>query len=363
MKALVIGGSQFNGLALVHRLVQEGHEVTVLNRGRTEVVFPPGVRRLLGDRTDEDRMSQLVASESFYCVYDMCAYHPADVELMVKLFRGRVGHYVFVSSIAIYASSSVLPIIEDFPLDRSQEQNEYGLHKILCEDVLLREHETSGFPATTVVLPMVMGPRNILPDREQRMFARFLKGRPILIPGDGTAIGQVGYVDDHAEAFCRLMGQRVTFGQRYNITGPEFFSDEGYVDVFADVTGIEPRKVFIPTELMDQLWDGQTEASSGRPSATLIDIRSSEAPRASTAMRQRWLLATLIEKAQPNLHRWNQNLVLSTEKIGRDVGWRPTSSFREAVERTFQWFQKEDVLNRSDFDFTFEDSVLGLVER
>jgi nucleoside-diphosphate-sugar epimerase len=362
MNVLVIGGSQFNGLALVHRLVRHGHAVTVLNRGRTDVVFPPDVRRLLGDRTDEGRIRELVGSDTFDCVFDMCAYHPSDIDLMISVFRGRVGHYVFISSIAIYAHSKVLPISEDFPVDRSDDQNEYGLHKILCEDILRRQHESTGFPATTVVLPMVMGPRNVIPDREQRMFVRLLTDRPILIPGDGTAVGQIGYVEDDAEALHEIMGQPITFGQRYNLTGPQWFSDEGYVDVFAEVTGREPRKVFIPTDLMDELWDGKIEVSSGRPSATHIDIRSSESARAATAMMQRWRLATLIQKAQPNLHRWNQNLVLSTEKIGRDLGWRPRSSFREAVERTFQWFQEQDMLSRSEFDFTFEDSIVDLVE-
>ena len=82
-------------------------------------------------------MRELFSSEEFDCVHDMCAYHPADVEMMTKLFRGRTGHYVFISSIAIYATSLVLPISEDFPVDRGPEQNEYGLHKIICEDHLL----------------------------------------------------------------------------------------------------------------------------------------------------------------------------------------------------------------------------------
>ena len=36
MRVLVMGGTQFNGLALVHELARQGHDVTVCNRGRTE---------------------------------------------------------------------------------------------------------------------------------------------------------------------------------------------------------------------------------------------------------------------------------------------------------------------------------------
>ena len=35
MRVLVMGGTQFNGLALVRELVRTGHDVTVLNRGQT----------------------------------------------------------------------------------------------------------------------------------------------------------------------------------------------------------------------------------------------------------------------------------------------------------------------------------------
>ena len=53
MRVLVMGGTQFNGLALVHELVRQGHEVTVCNRGRTESDIPDSVGRLVADRTDQ----------------------------------------------------------------------------------------------------------------------------------------------------------------------------------------------------------------------------------------------------------------------------------------------------------------------
>ena len=104
---------------------------------------------------------------------------------------------------------------------------------------------------------MVFGPHNILPDREQRMFIRLLRGRPVLIPGDGTTVGQVGHVDDQARALRMLMGNSRTFGRRYNLTGGDAYTDEGYVDTFAQVLGVAPRKVFVPAPLMDDLYAGR----------------------------------------------------------------------------------------------------------
>jgi nucleoside-diphosphate-sugar epimerase len=42
VKVLVLGGTQFNGLALVHELARAGHDVTVLNRGKSEGALPRG---------------------------------------------------------------------------------------------------------------------------------------------------------------------------------------------------------------------------------------------------------------------------------------------------------------------------------
>ena len=58
MKVLVMGGTNFNGLALVHELVRQGHDVTVLNRGRSESNIPDSVDRLIGDRSEPDSAHQ-----------------------------------------------------------------------------------------------------------------------------------------------------------------------------------------------------------------------------------------------------------------------------------------------------------------
>ena len=47
MDVLVMGGTQFNGLALVHELARAGHRVTILNRGKTEAALPVGIARLI----------------------------------------------------------------------------------------------------------------------------------------------------------------------------------------------------------------------------------------------------------------------------------------------------------------------------
>jgi nucleoside-diphosphate-sugar epimerase len=354
VKVLVVGGTQFNGLALVRELVKGGHQVTILNRGRTQARLPRGVRRLQADRTDAARLHEVLKGEDWDCVHDMCAYRPEDVQRMAELLRGRTGHYVFASSTVIYAASNLLPIGEDHPVERGPLQNEYGRNKLLCEDILLREWRERGFPATIVAFSMVFGPHNILPDREQRMFVRLQRGRPVLIPGDGTTLGQVGHVEDEARALRMLMQNPLTFGRRYNLTGADCYSDEGYVDTFAEVVGVEPRKVFIPAQLMDDLCAGRIGASGG-PLQVNIDVRATQV---EARERQLFQLQRILQRLAPHLHHWNRSVLFSIERLKQDVGWRPEYTFRSAVEQTWEWMQAERLHETRDFDFAFEDELL-----
>ena len=100
------------------------------------------------------------------------------------------------------------------------------------------------------------------------MFQRLLLGRPVLIPGDGTTLSQIGHVDDAAVALRMLMLQPQTFGKRYNLTGQDYWSDEAYVDTFAAIVGVTPHKVFVPPAVMDDIYAARRpgrSAGASRP--------------------------------------------------------------------------------------------------
>ena len=299
MQVLVMGGTQFNGLALVHELVRNGHAVTVLNRGKTEAALPRSVTRLTADRTDASAMRGALGGLAFDCIFDVSAYRTDDVQLMVELFLGHVGHYVFISSTVIYAASDLMPITEDFPVDASPQQNDYGRNKIDCERLLLREWRERQFPASIVALSMVFGPHNLVPDREQRMFARILQGRPVLVPGDGQTIAQVGHVDDQARALRMMMQKSATFGRRYNLTGSDCFTANGYVDECARAIGMDASKVYIPAPLMDDVFDGRIAL---RPNARSSADLAALSPTQIRSSNQ-WLLSTLVQHVAPHIHR------------------------------------------------------------
>lgn len=347
-----MGGTRFNGLALVYELRKHGHDVLIVNRGQSEADLPLGVERLYCDRNDHSALRATLGGRDFDCIFDVSAFRRDDVEVMGEIFRGRTSHYVFISTTGIYADSQFPPISEDHPLERSDRQDQYGLNKIACEDHLFSLYRTQGFPATVVALSMVFGPNNINRDREQRMFARLRAGRPILIPGDGTTLAQVGHVDDEARALRMLMGHSQTLGRRYNLTGADYFSAEGYVDTFAEVMGVQADKIFIPADLMDEAFDGKILLTSKPPKNMYT-----AAPEDQTALN-RSMLSCLVQHISPHLYRWNRNAIFSVERLRSDVGWSPDFTFAAAVEQTYRWFRNSGQQEQASFDFSWEDELL-----
>jgi len=358
MRVLVMGGTQFNGLALVHDLANTGHQVVILNRGKSEAKLPLGVERVYADRTKPDQMRDVLRSVDVDAVIDVTAYRPEEVELMVEIFRGRIEHYVFISSTVIYAASDLLPITESHPVERGPAQQEYGRNKLLCEDILLREWRENRFPASTVCFSMVMGAGNILPDREQRMFQRLLRGRPILIPGNGRMLQQIGHADDQARALRMMLCNPKTYGQRYNLTGGDYFTQEGYVDTFARILARPAEKVFISPALMNDLWEGRVEIEMP-PTQSKVDIRGKD--KASRVMLSRFMLTMLVQQIAPNIHYWDRSAIYSVDKLKRHTGWEPELDFPRSVERTWRWYQAEGLDKSQEFDFGFEDELAKLV--
>ncbi len=134
-RLLVIGGGQFLGPAVVHAALAAGDRVTTLTR--TGAGVPDGAESLLGDRETADGLAVLTGGE-WDAVVDTCGYVPQVVGTGAAALAGRVGHYVFVSSISAYAGWPDQPIRADSPTfscaaDAGPDDGHYGELKAGCE--------------------------------------------------------------------------------------------------------------------------------------------------------------------------------------------------------------------------------------
>ena len=135
MRLLIIGGSVFLGWHLVEAALARGDAVTLFNRGRSASPRSSKVEQRQGDRKGD--LAALAAGE-WDAVVDCCGYLPRDVARMAECLHGRVGRYVFISSISVYAGFK-WPNDEDSALGRIEDSDTetvdgrtYGPLKALC---------------------------------------------------------------------------------------------------------------------------------------------------------------------------------------------------------------------------------------
>ncbi len=321
MRTLVLGGTRFIGLRLVHELLRRGHQLTILNRGQTAAELPPEVERLYADRADPESVKRALRNKEFDAVFDISGYTTQALQPAVEALEGRVGRYVFCSSIAVYKASETVPILETQPLAEDSEMvstqqfGRYGMDKVACEEYLRDRWRSRGFAFTVLRPVMVYGPHNGAPLWEFSFFARLRRKRPILIPGDGSRIMQFVFVDDLAQAFASIPESGASLAQAYNRAGPEALTLVGYVNLLGRVVGVEPELIFVAPEVIDE-----GEGSSSFPFV------------------------------------WQRSAIYSIEKARSHLGFHPRP-MATGLEEAYRWYLTEGLDDR-DWDFSEEDKIL-----
>jgi len=183
LRILILGGTGFIGPHMVSEALRRGHDVTLFNRGRTNDKLFPDLVTLIGDR---DNGLDSLKGHSWDVVVDNSGYVPRHVADSARLLASAASHYVYVSTISVYASLAT-PINEDAPLARIEDEsveeitNEtYGPLKALCEKRAAREF---GEDRLAILRPTyICGPGDRT-DRYTYWPARTLRGGEMIWPG------------------------------------------------------------------------------------------------------------------------------------------------------------------------------------
>ncbi|NQX13385.1 SDR family oxidoreductase [Microbacteriaceae bacterium VKM Ac-2855] len=248
LKVLFIGGTGIISSACSRRAVQQGFEVTVLNRGRSgSRPVPAGVRVLQADVRDLASVRAALGDEEFDVVVDFVAFTPEHVQQDIDLFAGRTGQYIFVSSASAYQTPPTrVPVTESTPLRNPFWP--YSQQKIACEDLLVQEYRRSGFPMT-IVRPSHTYDQTLLPfDGGWTVVDRMRRGLEVVVPGDGTSLWTITHSSDVAVGFVGLFGAEAAIGEAFHITGDEAPTWNRIYQDFARAAGVEARLVHVTSD-------------------------------------------------------------------------------------------------------------------
>jgi nucleoside-diphosphate-sugar epimerase len=254
MKALFIGGTGLISTAVTELAAQRGIELYLLNRGQRPADIPAGVKVIHADIRKPEEAAAALAGHTWDCVVDWIAFTVDHVETDIRLFAGKTGQCIFISSASAYQKPlSHYLITESTPL--ANPYWEYSRNKIACEERLMREYRERAFPAVVVRPSLTYGP-TMIPhamhswSHPWTMVDRMLKGRPIISHGDGTSLWVTTHNTDFAKAFVGLMGHQQATGHAFHITTDEVLTWDQIYQTVGHAVGVEPKIAHIPTDFI-----------------------------------------------------------------------------------------------------------------
>lgn len=257
MKVLLIGGTGTISTEISKRCVALGWDVTLLNRGRSAQRVPQGAQVICADMNQEEEARAALEGRCFDVVAEFIAFTEEQVKRDIRLFTGKCGQYLFISSASAYQKPLSSPwITESTPLMNPYWQ--YSRNKIACEEALTRAYRDNGFPITIVrpshtycerSVPVALHGANGSYQVLQRMRA----GKPVIVPGDGTTLWTLTHSRDFAVAFTGLMGNIHALGETFHITGDENLTWNQIHLCLARALGVTPHLVHIASETLAML--------------------------------------------------------------------------------------------------------------
>jgi 2'-hydroxyisoflavone reductase len=258
LRILILGGTGFIGPHQVRYALARGHKVTLFNRGHEPDAWGGQAEELIGDRNAGD-LKALEGRD-----WDVCIDNPTTLPFWVrdagKVLAGKVGQYVFISTVSVYAANDapadetapVLtytgqdPMAETMATLGASNRGLYGPLKAVSEAEAKRQFGA----ATTIIRPgLIAGPGDET-DRFTYWPVRLARGGEVLAPGDGSDPVQLIDARDLAEWTIRVAEQR-TFGV-FNATGPAHTLTMGQtLKGVADAVGSSAQLVWIPQAFLD----------------------------------------------------------------------------------------------------------------
>ncbi len=254
LKVLFIGGTGNISYEVSKLAIEKGIDLYLFNRNNKSEFFPEGAKLIKGDIRDEASAKEILKNHEFDVVVNWIAYETGHVETDIRLFKGKTGQYIFISTASAYHKPAENYLItERTPLDNPFW--DYSSKKIDCEKVLLEEYRKTGFPVTIVRPSHTYGVTSIpsafnSPKNKWSIAERMRRGKKIIVPGDGTSLWVITHSSDFAKAFVGLLGKSQAIGEDYHITSDEVLNWNLITNYVGEALGIKPEIIHMSTDFI-----------------------------------------------------------------------------------------------------------------
>lgn len=263
MHVLITGGAGFIGSHLAEALLQQGHNVMVLDDLSTGsianirhlkrekrfgyVIDTIMNRALLAELVDGcDMVYHLAAAVGVRLVVDSPVRtldtNIQATEMVLEAAKKKKKKVLITSTSEVYGKATKIPFHEDDDLVIGPSvcgRWSYACSKAIDEFLAIAYHREYGLPVVLVRLFNTVGPRQtgmygmVLP----RFVGQALSGSPITIYGDGFQSRCFGWVGDVVNALINLSVREEAMGTIFNIGSDEEVTINQLAVVVKEVTG------------------------------------------------------------------------------------------------------------------------------
>jgi dTDP-glucose 4,6-dehydratase len=270
LKILVTGATGFVGSHLVHKLVEQGHDIYTFERyvtGRYVLGQWRSVRAIFGDLRDYYAVKHLMHEVQPDVVIHLAAISPVAYsydhpnEVIESNFIGTVNlaeacihevphfrHFLFASTSETYGNGPT-PKTEDTP---QNPNSPYAVSKFACEKYLLYMRDAYGFPTTILRNFNTYGRKDNTHFVVERTITQMLKGEIVRL-GDPSTIRDFEYIDDHVNSYLTCLDNPKAKGEVFNFCTGKGVSIKQLVDLISELVGFKGKVIWntIPARPLD----------------------------------------------------------------------------------------------------------------
>jgi UDP-glucose 4-epimerase len=263
MKILVTGGAGFIGSHIVDYLIEEGHDVKVIDdlSGGFKENVNKNAELVIGSINDVNLVNETMKGVDI--VYHLAAYAAEGLSHFIKNFNynnnligsvnlinaavnENIEKFLFTSSMAVYGTNQT-PFNEDIV---PNPEDSYGISKYAVERELKISHDLFGLKYVIIRPHNVYGERQNIGDPYRNVIGifmnRIMKGLPPIIYGDGLQTRAFSYVGDIKPCIAKAPFIKQAENETINVGAAKPYTIKELAEVVLKAMGSDIKPLYAP---------------------------------------------------------------------------------------------------------------------